>query len=83
LSQGILVFWRDADHAVENAKRDDGDRAARNFDIFEVGESECVTDDASPLGPEELRKIVADISRDPEANDQLKQLSGAEALPPR
>ena len=50
---------------------------------FPVYFNKLVADDASPLGPEELRKIVADIPRDAEVNDQLKQLSGAGALPPR
>jgi len=50
---------------------------------FPVYFNKLVADDASPLGPEELRKIVADIPRDPELNEQLKQLSGMGALPPR
>jgi hypothetical protein len=50
---------------------------------FPVYFNKLVADDASPLGPKELRKIVADIPRDAEVNDQLKQLSGAGPLPPR
>ena len=50
---------------------------------FPVYFHKLVADDASPLGPEELKKIVADIPRDPEVIDQLKQLSGAGPLPPR
>ena len=50
---------------------------------FLVYFNKLVADDASPLGPEELRKIVAGIPRDPEVIDQLKQLSGAGPLPPR
>ena len=33
---------------MENAKRDSGDRAARNFDIFKVGESERVAAELNP-----------------------------------
>ena len=40
--QEILVFRRDADHAVGNAQRDDGDLAGRDFDVFELGEIERV-----------------------------------------
>jgi tripartite-type tricarboxylate transporter receptor subunit TctC len=42
-----------------------------------------VSDDASPLGPEELRKIIAEIPRDAEVVDELKKLSGAGPLPAR
>jgi tripartite-type tricarboxylate transporter receptor subunit TctC len=45
--------------------------------------NKLVSDDASPLGPEELRKIVADIPRDVEVVEQLKKLSGAGPLPAR
>jgi tripartite-type tricarboxylate transporter receptor subunit TctC len=45
--------------------------------------NKLVSDDASPLGPEELRKIVAEIPRDAEVVDQLKKLSGAGPLPAR
>lgn len=42
-----------------------------------------VSDEASPLGPAELRKVVAEIPRDAETLGLLRQLSGAGALPPR
>jgi tripartite-type tricarboxylate transporter receptor subunit TctC len=42
-----------------------------------------VAEEASPLGPAELRKIVAGIPRDAETLDLLRTLSGAEPLPPR
>jgi tripartite-type tricarboxylate transporter receptor subunit TctC len=42
-----------------------------------------VADDASPLGPAELRKVVAEIPRDAETLGLLRKLSGPEPLPPR
>lgn len=42
-----------------------------------------VSDEASPLGPAELRKVVAEIPRDAETLGLLRKLSGAAPLPPR
>lgn len=42
-----------------------------------------VSDEASPLGPAELRKVVAEIPRDAETLGLLRKLSGAGPLPPR
>jgi tripartite-type tricarboxylate transporter receptor subunit TctC len=42
-----------------------------------------VGDDASPLGPAELNKVVATIPRDVETLDLLRTLSGPAPLPPR
>jgi tripartite-type tricarboxylate transporter receptor subunit TctC len=42
-----------------------------------------VADEASPLVPAELRKVVAEIPRDAETLGLLRKLSGAETLPPR
>ena len=42
-----------------------------------------VADDASPLGAEELTKVVAEIPRDAETLGLLRKLSGAGPLPPR
>jgi hypothetical protein len=42
-----------------------------------------VSDEASPLGSAELKKVVAEIPRDAETLGLLKKLSGAEPLPPR
>ena len=42
-----------------------------------------VAEDASPLGPDELTRIVAEIPRDNETLDLLRTLSGAEPLPAR
>jgi tripartite-type tricarboxylate transporter receptor subunit TctC len=42
-----------------------------------------VADDASPLGAEELTKVVAEIPRDAETLGLLRKLSGVGPLPPR
>jgi tripartite-type tricarboxylate transporter receptor subunit TctC len=42
-----------------------------------------VSDEASPLGPAELSKVIAEIPRDAETLGLLKKLSGAGPLPPR
>ena len=42
-----------------------------------------VAEDASPLGPDELTRIVAEIPRDNETLDLLRTLYGAEPLPAR
>ena len=41
------------------------------------------TDDASPLMPEDLVKVIREMPRDPEIIELLKKFSGVEALPPR
>jgi hypothetical protein len=42
-----------------------------------------VTDDISPLMPEELTKIIREMPRDPEVVDILKKFSGVDQLPSR
>lgn len=42
-----------------------------------------VTDDPSPLMPEELTKIVHEMPRDPEVIELLRKLSGVDAMPAR
>jgi tripartite-type tricarboxylate transporter receptor subunit TctC len=42
-----------------------------------------VTDDASPMGAADLRKLVTEMPRDPETIDMLKKFSGSGPLPPR
>jgi tripartite-type tricarboxylate transporter receptor subunit TctC len=42
-----------------------------------------VADDASPLMPEDLVKVIKETPRDAEVIEILKQLSGVETLPPR
>jgi hypothetical protein len=46
-------------------------------------EFKLVTDDVSPLMPEELTKIIKEMPRDPEVTDLLKKFSGIDPLPPR
>ena len=42
-----------------------------------------LTDDASPMGAAELRKLIADVPRDPETVDLLKKFAGPGPLPAR
>ncbi|MGH7775304.1 MAG: Bug family tripartite tricarboxylate transporter substrate binding protein [Candidatus Binatia bacterium] len=42
-----------------------------------------VADDASPLGPAELNKVVREMPRDAEILELIKKFSGAGPLPPR
>jgi hypothetical protein len=42
-----------------------------------------VADDASPLGPEELTEVIAEMPRDAESVGLLRKLSGPGPLPPR
>jgi hypothetical protein len=42
-----------------------------------------VTDDASPMAAPELRKLIAEMPRDPETIDLLKRFAGAGPLPAR
>jgi len=42
-----------------------------------------VTDDASPLMPEDLVKVIREMPRDAETIEMLKKFSGVETLPPR
>jgi tripartite-type tricarboxylate transporter receptor subunit TctC len=50
---------------------------------FRAEFKKLVTDDVSPLMPEELTKIIREVPRDPEVIDMLKKISGVEALPSR
>jgi hypothetical protein len=50
---------------------------------FRAGFRKLVTDDASPLMPEDLVKVIREMPRDPEIIELLKKFSGVEALPPR
>jgi tripartite-type tricarboxylate transporter receptor subunit TctC len=50
---------------------------------FRAEFKKLVTEDPSPLMPEELAKIIREMPRDPEAIDMLKKISGVETLPPR
>ena len=42
-----------------------------------------VTDDVSPLMPDELMKVIRETPRDAEVIEMLKKFSGVEPLPPR
>ena len=50
---------------------------------FRADFKKLVTDDASPLMPDELTKIIHEMPRDPEVVDMLKKFSGVEPLPSR
>ena len=50
---------------------------------FRAEFKKLVTEDASPLTPDELTKIIREVPRDPEAIDMLKKISGVEVLPSR
>ena len=50
---------------------------------FRAEFKKVITDDASPLMPEELTKMIQEMPRDPEVIDLLKKMSGPEPLPPR
>jgi tripartite-type tricarboxylate transporter receptor subunit TctC len=50
---------------------------------FRAEFQKLVSDDVSPLMPEELAKIIREMPRDPEVIDMLKKFSGVEPLPSR
>src|SRR5215468_71971 len=50
---------------------------------FRAEFKKLVTDDVSPLMPEELMKVIKDTPRDAEVIEMLKKFSGVEPLPPR
>ena len=50
---------------------------------FRAEFKKLANDDASPLQPEELTKIIHDIPRDAESIDLLRKLSGVDPLPAR
>jgi tripartite-type tricarboxylate transporter receptor subunit TctC len=50
---------------------------------FRAEFKKVVTDDASPLMPEELTKIIHEVPRDPEVIDMLRKFSGVDPLPSR
>jgi len=50
---------------------------------FRAEFKKLVTDDASPLMPEELTKVIQETPRDPEIIELLKKLSGVDPLPSR
>src|SRR5262249_22727916 len=50
---------------------------------FHAEFKKLVTDDVSPLMPEELMKVIKETPRDAEVIEMLKKFSGVEPLPPR
>lgn len=50
---------------------------------FRAEYQKLVTDEASPLSPEELTKIIRDMPRDAEIVEMLKKFSGVDPLPSR
>ena len=50
---------------------------------FRAEFKKLVTDNASPLMPEELTKVIQETPRDPEIIELLKKLSGVDPLPSR
>ena len=40
-------------------------------------------DNATPLAPEALEKVIRDLPRDPDVVELFNKLAGADALPPR
>jgi tripartite-type tricarboxylate transporter receptor subunit TctC len=50
---------------------------------FRAEFKKLVTDDASPLMPEELAKVIQETPRDPEIIEMLKKFSGVDPLPAR
>jgi hypothetical protein len=50
---------------------------------FRVEFQKLVSDEVSPLMPEELVKVIRELPRDPEIIEMLKKFSGVEPLPSR
>jgi tripartite-type tricarboxylate transporter receptor subunit TctC len=58
-------------------------RKVFNDPEFRAEFQKLVSDDLSPLMPEELAKIIREMPRDPEVIDMLKKFSGVDPLPSR
>ena len=50
---------------------------------FHAEFQKLVSDEVSPLTPEELTKIIREMPRDPEVVEMLKKFSGVDPLPSR
>jgi hypothetical protein len=61
----------------------DAMRKVFNDAEFRAEFKKLANDDASPLTPEELTKVIHDIPRDAEIIELLRKLSGVEPLPAR
>ena len=58
-------------------------RKVFNDPEFRAEFKKLVTDDVSPLMPEELMKVIKETPRDAEVIEMLRRFSGVEPLPPR
>jgi tripartite-type tricarboxylate transporter receptor subunit TctC len=61
----------------------DAMRKVFNDPEFRAEFQKLVSDDVSPLTPEELAKVIREMPRDPEVIEMLKKFSGVEPLPSR
>jgi tripartite-type tricarboxylate transporter receptor subunit TctC len=61
----------------------DAMRKVFNDQEFRAEFQKLVSDDVSPLMPEELAKIIREMPRDPEVIEMLKKFSGVDSLPSR
>ncbi len=61
----------------------DAMRKVFNDPEFRAEFQKLVSDDVSPLTPEELAKVIREMPRDPEAIEMLKKFSGVDPLPSR
>jgi tripartite-type tricarboxylate transporter receptor subunit TctC len=58
-------------------------RKVFNDPEFRAEFQKLVSDDVSPLTPEELAKVIREMPRDPEVIEMLKKFSGVDPLPSR
>ena len=61
----------------------DAMRKVFNDPEFRAEFQKLVSDDVSPLTPEELTKVIREMPRDPEVIEMLKKFSGVDPLPSR
>jgi tripartite-type tricarboxylate transporter receptor subunit TctC len=61
----------------------DAMRKVFNDPEFRAEFQKLVSDDVSPLMPEELAKVIREMPRDPEVIEMLRKFSGVEPLPSR
>src|SRR5262245_37338649 len=61
----------------------DAMRKVFNDPEFRAKFQKLVSDDVSPLMPEELTKVIREMPRDPEVIEMLKKFSGVDPLPSR
>jgi len=61
----------------------DAMRKVFNDPEFRAEFQKLVSDDVSPLTPEELAKVIREMPRDPEVIEMLKNISGVAPLPSR